>query len=318
METIENSLHKDNYYLFVDESGTETYKRLNRIKRKNKWDKFKPDPNDVNFFSLVGVLIESNLYIDRVIPIMKSVKKQLYNNSNVALHLADMLSGSSEERPEFSKYKGNGALFVKDMQYILNQIDSINLKVIILHVNKVEMLNKYIQPANPYEFAPTYIMERVAWFIDNNKLPHLPVRVWYESRSGRNKGKKGKTTKDSLLKEYMVNELKLDIEVLESQSHFPRFSSAVDKIRSLRWHFHPIPKDIDNAKGASRNYFLSKYSIDVLHDLAHGIHLADIFISARRKQKEYNALQIGKYDDRVQIINDFLDTRGVIERIYPY
>jgi len=296
------NIDRKSWHLFMDESGTKGYKRLRKLKNQNQWNNFwpDPDPQNANFFSLIGLLIHGHTLIDDFIPAVKKVKFELYQNENIVLHLSDMLSAKGS----FEKYKNKPDLFQSDLKKIIKYIESIPFYMFIVHIDKVEMLNKYSEPAEPYEYAPTTIMERIAGFLKYNLHNYLSeistsvIRVWFEARSKK---------EDIELKRYMVDELKLTEKELRNKTKFPRYPKTVKNVRSIEWHIHGLPKKPEDF--IRRGYYKSKYSYEVGSSLIHGLHIADLMVSARRRYKENDKYQRIKYLE-VEPLNHFIEESG--------
>jgi hypothetical protein len=273
------------WHLFIDESGTSSYKRLIKLKEKNGWQQFQRDldPQNANFFSLMGLLISCQDLVNSFIPAIRRIKSELYKDENIVLHFSDMLAAQGR----FEMYKNNPGLFKDHLTYFTESIEDIDFRMFIVHIDKVQMLNTYqeplAKPANPYEFAPTIIMERVSGYIMNRKSefvksnsdeisPKPIVRVWFESRNKKD---------DTELKNYMIDELKLPEDELFKKTHFPRYEHSTKNVRSLEWHIHGLPKDPMKLK--EYEWYKSNYSFEVGSNLIHGIHVVDIMVSARRR-----------------------------------
>lgn len=277
----------NSWHLFIDESGDSSYKRLRRLKQKNNWSEFRPDPEpqNVTIFSLVGVLIDGNELVNSLIPAIKKFKDDLYGDENTILHMSDMLAGTKN----FTMYKNDPALFKEHIETIIDAIREIDFVFNLVYIDKVRMLNVFGDiAANPYELAPVILMEKSAGYICNvKKSENKIVRVWFESRNKK---------KDTELKKFMVSELGVTFpgtEKIIKQNNFPRYKSSHENIKKIEWHIHSLPKDplqINKVR-----YYASKYSDNVARDLIHGIHLADMIVYAARRAIESEAYNKYKY-----------------------
>lgn len=288
------NIDENNWHLFVDESGTKDYKRLIKLKDQNKWSNFQPDPHpqNVNLFSLIGLLIYGKNLTNEFIPSVKRIKYELYQNKNIVFHLSDMLSAKNE----FSKYKDNPNLFKSHLEKIIVSIKNIPFYIFIVHIDKVSMLNTYSQPAEPYELAPTIIMERIGYFFYKNnylkKTLKPIINVWFESRSKKD---------DINLKQHMVNELILTEKELFNKTKFPRYPNPIKNIRSIEWHMHGLPKNPNEL--VEKEYYSYKYSYETGVNLIHGLHIADIIISAYRRYRERERYPNIKFLEVEPIVN---------------
>jgi hypothetical protein len=301
----------NSWHLFIDESGTKGYKRLTKLKEKNSWEKFNPDtdPHSINFLSLIGLLISGKDLVNSFIPAIRKIKFELFQDEETVLHFSDMLTA----RGKFEMYKNQPELFKNHLTYFIDNIKDIDFRMFIVHINKVQMLNSYpppAKPAEPYEFAPTVIMERVAGYFKSNfgEATSKPVvRVWFEERGVKD---------DVELKNYMVDELKLSEDELFNKTYFRRFSVSLKNIRSLEWHIHGLPKD--PAELINNEYYKSKYLFEAGNSLIHGLHVADIMVSARRRFVEDWVYPKVKYLE-VESITHFMSSSGKLqyEKFYP-
>jgi hypothetical protein len=302
------------WHLFIDESGTKSYKNLIELKEKNSWEEFRPDPNpqNVNLFSLIGLLISGQSLVNSFIPTIRRIKSELYQDENIVLHFSDMLAAQGR----FVMYKNNPELFKDHLTYFTDNIKDIDFRMFIVHINKVQMLNTYpeplAKPADPYELAPTIIMERVGGYIMNRKSKFVKsnsdeisskpiVRVWFESRNKKD---------DAELKNYMIDELKLPEDELFKKTHFPRYKNSIKNVRSLEWHIHRLPKNpIELEK---YEWYKSDYSFEAGSNLIHGIHVADIMISAQRRLiEDWVYPKITHLE--VEPITDFISRSGKLQ-----
>ncbi len=286
----------NSWHLFLDESGDANYKRLRRFKRQNNWIEFRPDPSNVTFFSLAGLLVSGKDLVESFIPAMKKVKQELYGNEDTVTHLSDMLAGKGN----FTMYKNKPELLKKHLNAIINAIINVDFVFNIVHIDKVKMLNKYEENAsNPYELAPTIIMERSAGYIwQSKKNTDKVIRVWFESRT------KGK---DKELKRFMIRELGIVFpkkgKVIQ-RNHFPRYKKSSNNINNIKWHIHSLPKYPSKLKQI--RYYVDKYSYEIGKDLINGIHLSDIIVSASRKSIEntiYNKYKHFEVEPILEFIN---------------
>lgn len=298
----------NSWHMFLDESGTEGYKRLLKLKLKNNWLEFQPDPDpqNANFFSLIGLLIDGKNLVNSLIPAVRKFKCDVYKDEEIVLHLSEMLAGDKQ----FAMYKNNPQLFNTDLNRFIGDIKDIKFRIIFVHIDKVRMLKQYVvSPAEPYELAPTIIMERAAGYICNTNASYInkTVRVWFEARTKE---------ADKKLKKYMIDELKLPIEKLIENSKFPRYLEAVKNIRSIEWHFHGLPKD--PIKLNINEYYKSNYLYEVGAGLIQGIHVADMMVFALRRFKENEVYHTIKYLEVEPIINFVLFSGKLIEeKFFP-
>jgi len=300
----------NSWHAFMDESGTKDYKRLIKLKNLNQWPIYLPDtnPQNPNYFSLICILINGFDLINKFIPSIKKIKYQLYNDENIVLHLSDMISAKNS----FSKYLNNPELFKNDLEKIVKSIEDITFYIFIIHIDKVKMLNTYIKPAVPYEFGPTLIMERIGKFFKNkmsNYEKRIILRVWFESRKKEN---------DLELKKYMIDELKLPEKELIEKTNFPRFPESIKNTRLIEWHIHGLPKKPEDL--IKNEYYKNKYSYEVGKNLIHGLHIADLLVSAQRRYVEsqkYSKIKYLEVEPIIEFINRKNKLNMVLEIFFP-
>ena len=308
MNKIEE-IDTNSWHLFLDESGNANYKRLHKLKQQNNWLEFKPDPSPHNttFFSLVDLLVNGKDLVESFIPAMKKFKRELYGDENTVIHFSGMLAGIGD----FTMYKNEPELFKKHLQVIINAINNVNFVFNLVHIDKARMLNTYGEnAASPYELAPVVIMERSAGYIcdswkDSSKEnTNKVIRVWFESRGN---------AKDTELKGFMVRELGITFPregKSVQKNHFPRYKSSSKNIKSIEWHIHPLPKNVSKLKDI--HYYVDNYSYEAGKDLIHGIHLADIIVSASRRFTE--SMIYNKYKHlEVEPISEFINNSGKLK-----
>ena len=293
--SVVKEIRTNDWYLFIDESGTPEYKWLRRLKQKNNLPIFQPDPQYANSFALIGLLISGDQLCNKLIPAVKEFKNSCYGDEDKVLHFADMLAGIGK----FEMYKNNPALFNKHLSIFVDLLKEVIFNFNLVFIDNVKMLNKYINPAAPYELAPAVTMEKAAWFICKVKSnnPNREIRCWFEARS---------KDKDEKLKGFMLQEIFLDFtngEKVKMINNFPRFKESNDNIKSIRWHIHSLPKDPSRLKIV--NYYKEVISYELGKALIQGIHVADILVSAYRHLKE-NQIYLKVKDLEVDPIKNFI------------
>ena len=273
MEKIDKIFSND-WYLFVDESGSENYSGIKKLRKKQGWTNYQPDPSNPTIFTLAGILIKGDELV-QLINGMKNIKQKLYSDENTVFHLSDMVVGAKG----FSMYRNNAQLLQQHLQLLIDRLRSINFSYYIVYVDQIGMLERYIEPVRPYQFAPRVVMERSAGYIcsvlDGKCTEPPPIRVFFESR------KKGK---DVDLKRFMVNELKMKVPNVTIEKNFPRYPASHANIQKLEWHIHPLPKD--PARIRSVKFYTSLYDTNIAENLLNGIQLADMVVTASRMYRE--------------------------------
>lgn len=146
-----------NYYLFLDES--------------------KPSGN-LLYFCLGGYIIEENEYVQKMIPLVNSLKNEIFNNTTVVLHESEI---RDPEKPpydilkDFEKKKGfwNG---------LRNIIDSCNITTIGVGINPIEYKKLYCEKYanNDYFVALQIILENFVHFLEHNEGKGI---IYIESRT---------------------------------------------------------------------------------------------------------------------------------------
>ncbi len=140
----------ENYFCFVDESGTPN---LKDIKTNN------------GYFSIGAVVFEHEYYFSHVIPSLFNLKLKHNLKITTPLHSYDI----RQKRKDFS--------FLQDQQKLERFISDLNIffenlkcKIFISALNKEAHNNKYKDPFHPYLLNPLFLFERLDEAYPNSNL----------------------------------------------------------------------------------------------------------------------------------------------------
>jgi len=288
------------YYLFVDESGTKEYKDLKKAKKENGWDKYKPSERSGPVFTLGGILISEDEWLNKLVPEINKFKLNSFNSTNIILRRHDMITNNI--------YSKNRTLFKNHILNLTNILSKINFSYIPITIIKPDFLNKYIVPADPYKYTTMILMERTAKNIPNNNLTNNNhVYLWGESRTPQ---------EDNEIKEYGSEILKNNLDKLHSDlSPVPFSKGGIKTIRKLRWHIHFAPKKLNRLQQPQINGINSKIPKGNVKDLSVGLEIADILVGTTREHNE--AIRYPLRPRNQNISNIFIPLENLIEKRIP-
>jgi hypothetical protein len=146
------------YIVFIDECGDHSLDKI--------------DP-DFPLFLLCGVVVERKKYVDEIIKPINSFKLKYWDHEGVNLHSRDIRK--AEGAFSILRNAGRRQGFVDDLTKLIADIP---FQLFIVGIDKNKHKAKYEKDAkNPYELALTYLFERILYFLELNKVEHLPVIV---------------------------------------------------------------------------------------------------------------------------------------------
>ncbi len=292
------------YYLFVDESGTKEYKDLKKAKKENGWDKYKPSERSGPVFTLGGILISEDEWLNKLVPEINKFKLNSFNRTNIILRRHDMITNKGV----FSIYSKNRTLFKNHILNLTNILSKINFLYIPITIIKPDILNKYKKPADPYKYTTMILMERTAKNIPNNNLTNNNhVYLWGESRTPQ---------KDREIKEYGSKILKTNLAKLHSDlSPVPFLKDSIENIRELRWHIHFAPKKSNRLQQHQINSINSKIPKGNIKDLSIGLEMADILVGTIREHNETIKYPLRPRNQNIS--NIFIPLKNLIEKRIP-
>lgn len=133
--------------MFLDESGDHSLE-------EDKIDKSYP------MFVLAGCIFDAEYYIKEVEPKINELKKKYFGNSAVILRSYDIRKQRGEFTSLINKKKRED--FLNNISSLLS---SLEFAIIAGAINKLKLIDTYIQPANPYDLCFQFILERAIMYL---------------------------------------------------------------------------------------------------------------------------------------------------------
>lgn len=149
-----NNINDDDWYLFIDESGTPGYK----------------DKNQPFVFAISGLLVKGDNLRNKLIPVIQNFKRTCYGNQSAILHFSNMLITA--------KKSNNFSNLIQDFQSLFSSIKAADVFVNTVYIDKPKMKAKYRNPAHPYIFAIRILMERISYIVINNSSKISQPVLW--------------------------------------------------------------------------------------------------------------------------------------------
>lgn len=147
------------YIVYVDESGDHSLTSIN-------------SQNPV--FVLAFCIFEKTVYRDNIVPAVQRLKFDFWGHDCVVLHGHEIRKAHGD----FNILQ-NTTVRLAFLERFNELIGSLPFTVIAAVIDKQKHISRYITPANPYEIALTFCMERLQrWLTENgqqDKLTHVIV-----------------------------------------------------------------------------------------------------------------------------------------------
>ena len=133
--------------MFLDESGDHSLIR-------DKIDKTYP------MFVLAGCIFDFDYYTKTIEPEIEKLKIKYFGKTDVILRSYDI----RKQKGDFASLvdKNKRELFYKDLDSFVSGSD---FTIIAGAINKLKLMDKYHNPANPYELCFQFILERAVMYI---------------------------------------------------------------------------------------------------------------------------------------------------------
>ncbi len=148
-----------NYVVYADESGDHS---LTSVNPQNP------------AFTLAFCIFEKRIYVDVVVPAIQRLKFQFFGHDCVVLHGHDIRKAHGEFNILL-----NGTVRDAFMASLNELMRDAPVTIIAAVIDKQRHVRQYVDPANPYEIALTFCMERLCKWLGENgerdKLTHLMV-----------------------------------------------------------------------------------------------------------------------------------------------
>jgi len=147
------------YIVYVDESGDHSLSSIN-------------PQNPV--FVLAFCIFEKVAYRERIVPAVQKLKFDFWGHDCIVLH-------SHEIRKAYGDFRIllNGGVRAAFIERVNELISDLSFTVIAAVIDKNRHVLRYSDPANPYEIALTFCMERLQRWLGENghadKMTHLVV-----------------------------------------------------------------------------------------------------------------------------------------------
>lgn len=142
------------YIVFVDESGSPTLSPL--------------DP-DYPIFVLVFCVVDKMHYAEKIEPSITKLKFDFFGHDTVVLHAHDI----RKPKGEFS-FLLNAERREHFMQRIEQVMIDADIKLIVHIINKTKLIDRYVNPYDPYNIALRMCLEQLSIFLrKQNQTDHL-------------------------------------------------------------------------------------------------------------------------------------------------
>lgn len=147
------------HIIYIDESGDHGLKTI--------------DP-EYPVFVLPCCIFRKSHYIGNVVPLVQSFKFRFFGHDAVVLHSRDI----RKQNPPFGFLKSE-AKRASFMEELTGLIDEIPFVLVTAVIKKEELRRRNVDPANPYDIALTFCMERVFAYLrdqgDHERTTHVVV-----------------------------------------------------------------------------------------------------------------------------------------------
>lgn len=150
------------YVVYVDESGDHGLKHI--------------DPN-YPMFVLAFCIIQKDIYSEEVTTAVSDFKFKHFGHDQVVLHERDIRK--TQEPFKFLHDKERREEFYDDLNTLMRRSD---FTLVATAIRKRALDKKYEDPANPYDLALAYGLERVEWFLRERREGPATTHVVVESR----------------------------------------------------------------------------------------------------------------------------------------
>lgn len=150
------------YVVYVDESGSPNLKDV--------------EPENP-LFTLAFCVFEKVDYMERVVPSMQKIKFDFWGHDSVIMHSYDI----RKERGPFAVLR-DAAIRQKFLDRVNAAVEAAPFTLIAAVINKRLLAQNYVNPADTYDIAMTFCMERLARFLDEAGQRHAMQHVLVEKR----------------------------------------------------------------------------------------------------------------------------------------
>jgi hypothetical protein len=153
------------YIVYVDESGDHS---------------LPTGDNSYPVFVLVFCIFEKSDYVNQAVPALQRFKFDYFGHDQVILHEREI----RKALPPFQFLQVRN-LRRQFMERIKALVEASPFVLIASVIDKVRLSERYIRPANPYDVALAFGMERVAKYLKRNGHADATTHFVFESRGRR-------------------------------------------------------------------------------------------------------------------------------------
>lgn len=153
------------YIVYVDESGDHGLVSI--------------DPN-YPVFVLAFCIFEKEVYRSRCVPSLQALKFKHFGHDMAVLHERDIRQAQGDFK--FLVDASRRSAFMSDLTTL---VERTAFTLIASAINKKKLRAQYAYPANPYDLALQFCLERLHYFLKENENDGKPVHVVFESRGRR-------------------------------------------------------------------------------------------------------------------------------------
>lgn len=153
------------YIVYVDESGDHGLVRI--------------DPN-YPVFVLAFCIFEKEAYRQRCVPALQAFKFKHFGHDMAVLHEREIRKAQGDFK--FLVDRSRRAEFMEDLSLL---VEGAEFTLIASAINKTELQAQYAYPANPYDLALAFCLERLHFFLNEHGNDGKVTHVIFESRGRR-------------------------------------------------------------------------------------------------------------------------------------
>lgn len=144
------------FIAFFDECGDHSLEKIDR---------------DFPLFVLSTVIVEREVYHERIIPALGCLKMRFWNHEGVNLHSRDIRRAHGD-----FKFMQVPAMRAAVLAALSDMMKDLPITLFITAIHKQEHKERYgMAASNPYDLALTYTFERVLHFLEGESETELPV-----------------------------------------------------------------------------------------------------------------------------------------------
>jgi hypothetical protein len=131
--------------MFLDESGDHSLTKI-----------------DLQFpvFTLAGCIFESDYYVQHAVPQINELKQKHFGTTEIILHSYEIRKAKNKFNVLLNKT--NRDHFIADMNQLMTELDFV---IIAACIKKNEHAQQYADPADPYDLAFSFVIERFVKFL---------------------------------------------------------------------------------------------------------------------------------------------------------